>query len=277
MPRTAPPSEDIHPSEQEKKDIADNQGLSAVSVYGIVHEEGVDELERPVSSLWWSGVAAGLGITASVTAEGILHTMFEGHPYQAAIENLGYSVGFVLVILGRLQLFTENTLTAILPLLVQRTPKMLWCTARLWAVILVANFVGTFLAIAFAVWGGSIPPEHVQGMIAISRHFAEHTPWEAFTLGVPAGFYVAAIVWMMPSARGASVLVIVMFTYLIAMGGFTHVIAGSAEMFLLLLSGEVGPLEVVSLLGATLMGNILGGTGLFALLAYGQVAQEIER
>ena len=277
MPRTAPHEKPPHPSEQEKRDIADNQGLSAVSVYGIVHEEGVEELERPLSSLWWSGVAAGLGITASVLAEGILHTMFEGHPYQAAIENLGYSVGFVLVILGRLQLFTENTLTAILPLLVQRTPKMLWCTARLWAVILLANFVGTFLAIAFAVWGGSIPPENVQCMIAISRHFAEHTPWEAFTLGVPAGFYVAAIVWMMPSARGASVLVIVMFTYLIAMGGFTHVIAGSAEMFLLLLTGEVGPLGVASLLGATLMGNILGGTGLFALLAYGQVAQEIER
>ena len=277
MPRTAPRAEPLHPSEEEEKDIAENQGLSAVSVYGIVHEEGVDELERPVPSLWWSGVAAGLGITSSVIAEGILHTMFEGHPYQAAIENLGYSVGFVLVILGRLQLFTENTLTAILPLLVQRTPRMLWCTARLWTVILLANFAGTFLASAFALWGGSIPPENVEGMIAISRHFAEHTPWEAFTLGVPAGFYVAAIVWMMPSARGASVLVIVMFTYLIAMGGFTHVIAGSAEMFLLMLSGEVGPLSVASLLGATLMGNILGGTGLFALLAYGQVAQEIER
>lgn len=277
MPRTAPPEKTIHPSEHEKQDIAENQGLSAVSVYGIVHEEGLDELERPLSSLWWSGVAAGLGITASVIAEGILHTTFEGHPYRSAIENLGYSVGFVLVILGRLQLFTENTLTAILPLLVQRTPNMLWCTARLWAVILVANFFGTFLASAFAVWGGSIPAEHVEGMIAISRHFAEHTPWEAFTLGVPAGFYVAAIVWMMPSARGASVLVIVMFTYLIAMGGFTHVIAGSAEMFLLMLTGEVGAPGVAALLGATLMGNILGGTGLFALLAYGQVAQEIER
>ena len=137
--------------------------------------------------------------------------------------------------------------------------------------------LGTFLASAFAVWGSPIPPENVEGMLAISRHFAEHTPGEAFWLGVPAGFYLAAIVWMMPSARGASVLVIVMFTYLIAMGGFTHVIAGSAEMFLLLLSGEVGVGNVASLLGATLMGNVLGGTGLFALLAYGQVAQEIKR
>lgn len=268
--------DDITDSKEQQDNIARNQGLSAVSVYGIVHQEGVDELNRPLSSLWWSGVAAGLGITASVTAEGILHGVFEGHPYREAIENLGYSVGFVLVILGRLQLFTENTLTAILPLLIQRTPQMLWCTARLWAIILVANFVGAFLAIAFAIWGGVIPDQHIEGMLAISRHFAEREPWAAFAHGVPAGFYVAAIVWMMPSARGgAAVLVIVMFTYLIAMGEFTHVIAGSAELFLLMLSGGIAPMQVFSLLGATLVGNILGGTGLFALLAYGQVAREI--
>ena len=112
-------------------------------------------------------------------------------------------------------------------------------------------------------------------MLAISRHYGELTPLEGLTYGIPAGFYVAAIVWMLPSSRAGAPFVIMLFTYLIAMGEFTHVIAGSAELFLLMLSGGIAPMQVASLLGATLVGNILGGTGLFALLAYGQVAREI--
>ncbi|MCA0919316.1 formate/nitrite transporter family protein [Pseudooceanicola nanhaiensis] len=266
-----------HLSRQEREDIAENQGLSAVSVYGVVHQEGIDELARPVTSLWWSGVAAGLGITASVMAEGILHGIFADHPYRPAIENLGYTLGFVLVILGRLQLFTESTLTAILPLLTRRTPGMLLATARLWGIILAANFTGTFAAVALAVWAHSIPAEHVEGMLAISRHYAELTPLEGLTYGIPAGFYVAAIVWMLPSSRAGAPFVIMLFTYLIAMGDFTHVIAGSAELFLLLISGETGLGHAAALLVCTLIGNILGGTGLFALLAYGQVADEMRR
>lgn len=262
-------------SRQEKKDIAENQGLSPVSVYGIVHQDGMHDLQRPVLSLWWSGVAAGLGITISVTAEGVLHGLFSDAPYHAAIENLGYTLGFVLVIMGRLQLFTESTLTAILPLLAQRRLAMLTATARLWSVTLIANFAGTFLAIALATWGGAIPPEHVEGMLAVSRHFGRYTPWEAFRYGIPAGFYIAAIVWMLPAARGAGVLVIILFTYLIAMGDLTHSIAGSAEIFLLVIHGELGVIAGAALLGGTLLGNIAGGTGLFALLAHGQVLREL--
>ena len=124
---------DLEVSSDEKEDAEQSHALSAVSVYLVVHEEGLEELNRPAMSLWWSGVAAGIGISASVLAEGILHTTFAGHAYRAAIENWGYTVGFVLVILGRLQLFTENTLTAILPLLSRRSGEMLWCTARLWS------------------------------------------------------------------------------------------------------------------------------------------------
>ncbi|WP_238368380.1 formate/nitrite transporter family protein [Mesobacterium pallidum] len=267
----------LHASPEEERDIAENGALTAVSVYGIIHEEGIEELARPLSSLWWSGVAAGLAITASVVAEGVLHGIFNDHPYRPAIENLGYTVGFVIVILGRFQLFTENTLTVILPLLVKRSGTMLLAIARLWAIVLLANFVGTFLAMGFALWGGAIPMDHIDGMLAVSRHLAEKTPMESFTHGVPAGFYVAALVWMLPSARGAPVLVIVIMTYLIAAGDFTHVIAGSGELFLLWMAGELPAGQVAALLLPTLAGNILGGTGLFALLAYGQVAGEIER
>lgn len=263
-------------SAQERKDVRDHHSLSSVSVYSVVHREGMEELNRPATSLWWSGVAAGLGISTSVIAEGILHKVFEGSPYQFAIENLGYTVGFVLVILGRLQLFTENTITAILPLLTHSSLKMLWSTLRLWAIVFVANLCGTLLAALLGYHIGTIPPEYVDGMAAISHHYANLDVSQAFSYGITSGFLVAAIVWMIPSARSAAFLVIIMFTYLIALGNFTHVIAGSTELFLLGMRGEIGLAQTAALLSCTLLGNIAGGTGLFALLAYGQVVRELE-
>ncbi|MED5489558.1 MAG: formate/nitrite transporter family protein, partial [Pseudomonadota bacterium] len=95
--------QDVALSHTEEKDVRDNQSLNSVSLYAIVHREGLEELQRPMMSLWWSGVAAGIGISISILAEGILHHLFANSPNQFVIENLGYTVGFVLVIVGRLQ------------------------------------------------------------------------------------------------------------------------------------------------------------------------------
>lgn len=263
-------------SHEEEKDVRDHQSLNSVSVYAIVHREGLEELKRPMMSLWWSGVAAGIGISLSILAEGILHTVFQESRYQFALENLGYTVGFVLVILGRLQLFTENTLTVILPLLHKRSLHMALCTARLWTIVFLANMVGTFSAAFFSFYFGAVPPEILEGMTAISKHYGELKPMEALSYGIVSGFIIAAVVWMKPSVNNSLLIMIVMFTYLIAIGNFTHVIAGSTELFLLALQGEVSVVETLELIGATLVGNILGGTCLFALLAYGQVVREIE-
>ncbi|MDX6752229.1 formate/nitrite transporter family protein [Geminicoccaceae bacterium 1502E] len=263
-------------SHRQKHEVDEHRSLSSVSVYAVVRAEGAEELKRPDSSLWWSGTAAGLGISASVLAEGILHESFKGHPRQEAIENLGYTVGFALVILGRLQLFTENTITAILPLLAKPSLRMLKATARLWGIVFAANLTGTFLTALVTLQLGTATPEHVAAMLEVSRHFADHTPWEAMTLGIPAGFFIAALVWMLPSSKGFELLVIMLMTYLIAMGGFTHVIAGSTEAFLLLLDGQIGVSQaLLGLIAPTFIGNVLGGTGLFAVLAYGQVKEEI--
>ena len=82
-------------TEEEEQDIREHQSLNSVSLYAVTHREGLEELKRPFMSLWWSGVAAGIGISTSVLAEGILHTVFAGSDSQFALENLGYTVGFV--------------------------------------------------------------------------------------------------------------------------------------------------------------------------------------
>lgn len=262
---------------KERDTVAEHGHLSALTLYSITLREGEEELHRPITSLWWSGVAAGLGISTSVLAEGIIRSnLGADHPYLTLIESLGYSFGFVLVILSRLQLFTENTITVVLPLLAQPSRNRFYCTARLWGIVLAANLCGTFITAAISAHGGILTVDTLAAILEISHHLATLTPAETLLRGIPSGFFIAAIVWMLPSAKRSEVLVIVMFTWLIAAGDFTHVIAGSYEIFTLVLNGEMNIFTaLIYHVSPVLIGNILGGTGLFAMLAYGQVHEEM--
>ncbi len=98
-----------------------------------------------------------------------------------------------------------------------------------------------------------------------------------FVKGIVSGWLIAALVWMLPSAEGTEIFVITLITYLIALGGFTHVVAGSAEAFYLWLAGPASLTQVVfGFLLPTLAGNLFGGTLLFAVLSYAQVREEID-
>ncbi len=272
-----PTSSEKSLTQKERDTVAEHGGLSSLTVYSIILREGEEELQRPKMSLWWSGVAAGIGISTSVLVEGIIRAnLGSDHPYLTLIESLGYSFGFVLVILCRLQLFTENTITVVLPVLAQPTRNRFYCTARLWAIVLAANLCGTFITAAIGVHGGLLTADTLAAIMEISHHLATLTPAETLLRGIPSGFFIAALVWMLPSAKSSEVLVIVMFTWLIAAGGFTHVIAGSNEIFTLVLSGEMNIFTaLIYHISPVLIGNILGGTGLFAMLTYGQVHEEM--
>jgi len=268
--------EEAHLSEGEKEDASERQRLSARTIYAIVRREGDEELQRPNSSLWWSGVTAGLVLSTSFIAQGILHAELDGHPYQSLLAAFGYALGFVLVILSRLQLFTENTITAILPLLKKPGFGLLGQVLRLWSIVLLANLVGTAAVAILLVQARIVSPEHLAGMLEVASHFLERSSTECLLHGILGGLYIAAIVWMLPSAKGFEIFVILMFTSLMAIGGFTHVITGSAELFTLILEDRIDPLRAVgSMLLPVLVGNIIGGSGLFAMLAYGQVREEL--
>ncbi|CTQ48648.1 formate/nitrite transporter family protein [Jannaschia donghaensis] len=264
-------------TEGERAVVIDHSKLSALAVYSIILREGEEEMHRPKTSLWWSGVAAGLGICTSVLMVGVIRAALgPEHPYLGLWQALGYTFGFVLVILCRLQLFTENTITVILPFLAKPTREGLFDIGRLWGIVFAANMTGTFFTAALAVHGGILSPEVLGAILDISHHVASFTWSEALLRGIPSGFFIAALVWMLPSAKGSELLLIIMFTWLIAAGDFTHVVAGSNEIFVLVFNGELN--IVTALIGHILpmfLGNVIGGTGLFAMLAYAQVHEEI--
>lgn len=257
-------------------DINDLKAGDAKEIHRAVREEGEAELERPASSLMWSGVAAGFAITASLVTEGRIHAALPESEWRPLVVALGYPVGFAIVILGRMQFFTESTITATLPLVTHPSRYAVWRTLRLWALVLLANLTGT--AIAAAVVGGTAmtDPTVTEGMLSVSRQILAHGWWATFMGAIPAGFLVASIAWVLPNAREHAFFVIFAITYVVGVAGFSHSVLGSSEAFTLMWHGDVGIGQALfGLIAPAVLGNLAGGAGLFALLAHGQVRGEM--
>jgi formate/nitrite transporter FocA (FNT family) len=271
-----PSSDDRQITEREADEIEERSSPRTPVIYEIVRRLGEEEMARPITSLWWSGVAAGLSISFSLLAQAILQTHLPDAPWRPLVTSWGYTVGFVMVVLSRQQLFTENTITVVLPVMAEFTIANLLKLARMWGVVLLANLAGTLFAALFCTYTSVLTPELRDGMLEISRQTLGH-PWsELFFKGISAGFLMAAMVWLLPSADTAQFHVVTLMTYLIAAGGFMHIVAGSVEAFLLLLNGDLGWWPMVAeFMVPVLVGNIVGGTALFGLLAYAQVMKEI--
>ncbi len=263
-------------SDKEQSEVQEAQRPRAPVVYEIIRVEGERELRRPVSALWWSGVAAGISIGFSFLTQAALAASLPASDWRPVIADLGYAVGFIVVILGRQQLFTENVLTAVLPVITRRKLSWLVSMLRLWGIVLAANVAGCFVfALAFARL--PIVSAHVTDELRnIVQTLMLNTPGEMFAKGIGAGWTIAALVWIIASTAGLEFFVIGLLTYLIALFGFTHIVAGSAEMLYGWLAGLVTFQDVVlKFFLPTLAGNVFGGTVLFSLLSYAQVREEI--
>jgi formate-nitrite transporter family protein len=263
-------------TDREVEDIEERSVPRTPVIYEIVRRLGEEEMARPVTSLWWSGVAAGLSISFSLLAQAILRTHLPDEPWRPLVESFGYSFGFVMAVLSRQQLFTENTVTVVLPVMAEFNAKNLRSLARMWTVVFLANMAGTLFASLFCTFTPVLTPELRDGMITIATQILEHSWVDTMFMAIGAGFLMAAMVWLLPGSESAQFYVVVLMTWLIAAGGFMHVVAGSMEAFMLALNGGLG---FWAMLGdffvPVLIGNIIGGTALFALLAYAQVMQEI--
>jgi len=275
-------SDDIPPAPEgltraETRAVKERLRLRAAVVYEIIRLEGESELARKFSALWWSALAAGLSIGFSVLSQGMLVALLKDIPGAHVIADLGYTVGFLIVILAHQQLFTENTLTAVLPVMARKDWKAILYVLRLWAIVLVGNVVGCVLFAAFLVYSGALSPEFAAGVREIGEELMANSPSEMLVKGVIAGWLIAALVWMLPSSEGSEFFVITLITYIIALGDFTHIIAGSVEAAYMWLEGHVSFSQMASgFFLPTLIGNVAGGTLLFAVVSYAQVRSELD-
>lgn len=264
-------------SEEETEEVHQRRHLRAVVIHEIIRTEGEGELKRSASALWWSGLAAGLAIGFSFLGEAVLEHQLPKSDWSGLVSNLGYPIGFLIVILSRQQLFTENTLTAVLPVIYRGGGIWFWVLLRLWAIVLAANVVGCVIFAGFLAYSGVVSPEVENTLLAIGDKMMGDPASTMLVKGIVSGWLIASLVWMAPSAESAEFFVIVAITYIMAISDCTHVVAGSVDAAYLLFEGRAALADVVTVFFLpTLAGNVLGGTILFAVLSYAQVKDEIE-
>ena len=188
-------------SESERARMSEGIRLKAALVLEVIREEGEEELARSVSALAWSGLAAGLSMGFSLVVEGLLHHHLPDAEWRPLIASFGYTTGFVIVVLGRQQLFTENTLTGVIPVLTRRDRATSLALARLWSVVLLANLVGAGLFAALAAGAPIFEPNLHQDFLAIGERAAAGSHLILFVKAIIAGWLIGLMVWMLPGAR----------------------------------------------------------------------------
>jgi len=265
-----------HFDRSDDHEIESRRPLAAPQMFEIVRRTGEHELQRPAMSLSFSGFAAGLAMGFSVVAEAALATRLPEAEWSGLIADMGYTVGFILVIFGRLQLFTETTITPVMPLCHAPTRGRFLALGRLWGIVFAMNIAGATVFAAFALFSGAFSAEMIAGMLAIGVYYIDMPAIRIFAGGVGAGFLIAALVWMLAHVKTGAVLLVFLVTYVIAIAGFAHVIAGGVETAMLLFAGAIGFGEgVFGFMLPALAGNTVGGAALFTLIAYAQVRNEI--
>jgi formate-nitrite transporter family protein len=267
-------SGDVVPAmtERQEEEAESRTSVTALVVHEAIRKDGDEELNRPISALAWSGLAAGLSMGFSFLTEALLWSSLPDTAWRPLVSSLGYPVGFLIAIIGRQQLFTENTLTAIIPLLARRNVSTLISVLKLWAVVLAANLVG---ATVFAWVMGNAPvvkPAVQEAMKQIALQAADVSPATAMLRGIFAGWLIAMVVWMLAATNTSRVAIIVILTYVVGLAGLTHVVVGSVEVSFLVM---IGAKSWISFMAAymlpTLAGNIIGGVSLVSSLNHAQV------
>jgi len=263
-------------NEHEKGQAAEHSSPRAKVIHEIVRDEGEEELARGAGAIVWSGLTAGLSMGFSFLALALIQSDLPDVPYRSLIDSFGYSLGFVIAVLGRQELFTESTLTAVLPVFVRRDARTALALARFWALVLSANLLGTFIFAALLSINGLFSEPVQTALKDISQQSVSGLFWPTLVKSVLSGWLIALMVWLLPSAKSARLFVIILLTYVVAIGHFSHIIAGSVEAFYAVLTGyaSIGD-YVVRFLVPTLIGNTIGGVALVALLNHAPLAPEL--
>ena len=261
-------------SNREVEEADERSSTTAKVVHEAIRIEGTEELERPSKSIVWSGVAAGLTMGCSMIGQGILQARLPDVPWRELVASFGYTTGFLFVTMGRQQLFTETTLTVMLPLL-HRTHGP-GDVVRYWATVFAANILATLLFAAAVTIPGLFPADVVHAFVDLGSKAVEPGFLGVLIKGVFAGWLIALMVWLLPAAASARFFVIVAVTWLIGVAHFSHVIAGSVESAFAAMQGAIGWQDyLIGFLIPALIGNSIGGVVFVALLNHAQVKEEI--
>lgn len=245
--------------------------LTAHEIFEGALENGRSELDRKSKALAFSGIAGGMsmgltGMSVSIAAAHLGHG-----PVQQLIANLLYPLGFIAVIIGRTQLFTENTLYPVV--LILKEKRHFLDTARLWSVVFITNVAGALIFAALVTKTGALRPEYVEALSRMGVEASSPSAATVFWSGVIGGWLIALVAWMVTASHYTigQIAVVWLLAYVVGAGHFAHCIATSGEIWAAVLTGAVSIGGYLRWIVPATLGNIVGGVTLVSLLNYGQV------
>jgi formate/nitrite transporter FocA (FNT family) len=265
-----------HLEEEQKKQAERSAPLRATVIHEVIRKEGLEDLELGIATLMWSGLAAGLSMGFSYAVQALLKAALPHEAWAHIVASFGYVVGFAIVVLGRQHLFTESTLSAVLPVLTARTGETVLKMLRLWCVVLAANIVGTWIFAGVVVYANPLGPETLPALSSLSAESLSNGFVETLVKAVFAGWLIALMAWLLPTAGTAKILIIALLTWVVALGKLSHIIAGSAEAAYGVWTGAASFGDyVVKFFMPTIIGNLIGGVALVAMLNHAPVREEM--
>ena len=250
---------------------------SAQDIYAQVAHNARQEPGRSTISLLISGFAGGTFMGLSAMGNAIVLAMLTAGGTVAAtgtvqvVAKMFYPLGFIVVILGRSQLFTENTLYPVALVLSEK--RHFWNTMRLWSAVLPSNVLGALAFAALAALTPALKPEFVQALSQLGLEALHNPTATVFWSGVLGGWIIALAAWLVSGSHSitGSVMIIWMLTFVVGLGNFAHCIATSGEVLVAVLTNRAPWRAYPAWLLPAVLGNICGGVGMVTLIEYGQV------
>ncbi len=244
---------------------------TAQEIFEKVEDSAHDELKRSPHALAFSGLAGGLsmGLTGIAVASAMVALgNIPGHEF---IAYMLYPVGFIAVIIGRAQLFTENTLYPVALILSER--RHLVDTVRLWTVVFVFNVLGAIAFAALAIKTGALTDGVHDTLVRLGTQAAQGSSSHIFWSAIIGGWIIALVAWLVTASHWTigQLAVIWLLTFVVGIGHFAHCIASTGEIISAVFAGSVPFTRYLTWLGLATSGNILGGVTIVTVLNFGQV------
>ena len=244
---------------------------TADDIFEQVSRIGRVEIERSKVSLAVSGLVGGVTMGLTALAMAIATSMLGDSSAGHFVAYMLYPIGFITVILGRAQLFTENTLYPVAIVLSER--RHFWKTVRLWAIVLPSNITGAFLFAVLAARTSALSRDTLYAMVHLGVQACLQPAHHIFWSGVMGGWIIAMVAWLVSGSHSitGSVMLIWLLTFVVGLGGFAHCVAASGEILAAVLRRQLTFSQYGHWLLPAVLGNIMGGVLLVTLLEYGQV------
>jgi len=237
-------------------------------------EAGLKEYKRSDLGLFLSSLSAGLEVGFSILIIGVIYTLFKNESSNgqlALMMALVYPIGYIFVIIGRSELFTEHTTLATLPLMNGETT--MGSLAKLWIIVYLGNLVGGYIFGSIVlIFNSEMNLIGKDFFYFVSEKMLKYSISATLISGIMAGWLMGMLSWLLSASQDtfSRIIMIFLVTFVISIAGLHHCIVGSIEVFMAFFAeaNQISWLQFFKFQALATMGNIIGGVFLVAVVKF---------